>query len=30
MAIAAGCNDLIEKPVDFDSLESVLNRYLEE
>ena len=29
-AIAAGCNDLIEKPVDFDSLESVLNQYLEE
>ena len=28
-AIAAGCNDLIEKPVDFDSLEAVLNEYLE-
>jgi len=27
-AIEAGCTDLIEKPVDFDSLESVLNRYL--
>lgn len=29
-AIAAGCNDLIEKPVDFNSLEVVLNQYLEE
>jgi CheY-like chemotaxis protein len=27
-AINAGCNDLIEKPVDFDSLKSVLNQYL--
>jgi len=27
-AIDAGCNDLIEKPVDFDSLEFVLNQYL--
>jgi CheY-like chemotaxis protein len=27
-AIEAGCNDLIEKPVDFDSLEAVLNQYL--
>ena len=27
-ALEAGCNDLIEKPVDFDSLESVLSRYL--
>jgi CheY-like chemotaxis protein len=29
-AIAAGCNDLIEKPVNFDSLEAVLNQYLNE
>jgi CheY-like chemotaxis protein len=29
-AIEAGCNDLITKPVDFDSLESILNQYLEE
>jgi CheY-like chemotaxis protein len=28
-AIEAGCTDLIEKPVDFDSLESVLNQYLD-
>lgn len=28
-AIEAGCNDLIEKPVDFDSLETVLKQYLE-
>jgi CheY-like chemotaxis protein len=28
-AIAAGCNDLITKPVDFDSLEGILNQYLE-
>lgn len=28
-AIEAGCNDLITKPVDFDSLESILNQYLE-
>jgi CheY-like chemotaxis protein len=27
-AIAAGCNDLIEKPVDFDSFEIVLRHYL--
>jgi CheY-like chemotaxis protein len=27
-AIAAGCNDLINKPVDFDMLEPVLNQYL--
>jgi len=27
-AIESGCNDLIEKPVDFDSLESVLSQYL--
>jgi two-component system, sensor histidine kinase and response regulator len=28
-AIEAGCSDLIAKPVDFDSLESLLNQYLE-
>jgi CheY-like chemotaxis protein len=28
-AIEAGCNDLIEKPIDFDLLESVLTQYLE-
>lgn len=28
-AIQAGCNDLIEKPVDFDSLQNVLDLYLE-
>jgi CheY-like chemotaxis protein len=28
-AIAAGCSDLIAKPVDFDSLETLLNQYLE-
>lgn len=27
-AIEAGCNDLIEKPVDFDTLEPFLNQYL--
>ena len=27
-AIEAGCNDLIDKPVDFDVLEPVLNQYL--
>jgi len=27
-AIEAGCNDLIEKPVDFDMLEPFLNQYL--
>ena len=27
-AIAAGCNDLIDKPVDFDMLQPVLNQYL--
>jgi len=27
-AIEAGCNDLVSKPVDFDSLEPVLNHYL--
>ncbi len=29
-AIEAGCNDLIEKPIDFDSLEQVLKRYLKD
>ena len=29
-AIEAGCNELIDKPVDFDSLEPVINHYLEE
>jgi CheY-like chemotaxis protein len=29
-AIAAGCNDLIEKPVNLDSLETVLKQYLNE
>jgi CheY-like chemotaxis protein len=28
-AIEAGCNDLIEKPVDFDALETKLKLYLE-
>lgn len=28
-AIEAGCSDLIAKPVDFDSLEVLLNQYLE-
>lgn len=27
-AIEAGCNDLIDKPVDFDILEPILNYYL--
>ncbi len=27
-AIAAGCNDLIEKPIDFDSLRCVIDQYL--
>jgi CheY-like chemotaxis protein len=27
-AIEAGCNDLIDKPVDFEVLEPVLNQYL--
>ncbi len=27
-AIAAGCNDLINKPVDFNTLEPILNEYL--
>ncbi|MDQ3131333.1 MAG: response regulator [Acidobacteriota bacterium] len=28
-AIAAGCNDLIDKPVDFEMLKPVLNYYLQ-
>jgi len=28
-AIAAGCNAMIEKPVDFDSLEIIIKQYLE-
>lgn len=28
-AIEAGCNDLIDKPVDFDTLEPVISQYLE-
>lgn len=28
-AIEAGCNDLIDKPVDFDSLAPVIHQYLE-
>lgn len=28
-AIEAGCNDLISKPIDFDSLEPILNKYLD-
>ncbi|HEX8289874.1 MAG TPA: response regulator [Pyrinomonadaceae bacterium] len=27
-AIEAGCNDLVNKPVDFDNLEPLLNQYL--
>ncbi|MCA1622438.1 MAG: response regulator [Acidobacteria bacterium] len=27
-AMEAGCNDLIDKPVDFDILEPILNQYL--
>lgn len=27
-ALEAGCDDLIDKPVDFDTLEPVLNQYL--
>lgn len=27
-AMEAGCNDLIDKPVDFDVLEPILNQYL--
>lgn len=29
-AIDAGCDDLLEKPIDFDSLETVLHQYLDE
>lgn len=29
-AIEAGCNELIDKPVDFDSIESVIHHYLAE
>ncbi len=29
-AIEAGCDELIDKPVDFDSIESVLHQYLDE
>jgi CheY-like chemotaxis protein len=29
-AIEAGCNDLLEKPVDFDSLRTVLHQYLDQ
>ena len=29
-AIEAGCNELIDKPVDFDSLEPVISQYLED
>ena len=29
-AIEAGCNELIDKPVDFDSIETVIHQYLEE
>lgn len=29
-ALEAGCNDLIAKPVDFDSLEALLNQYLKD
>lgn len=28
-AIEAGCNDLLDKPVDFDALEPVIHQYLE-
>lgn len=28
-AIDAGCDDLLEKPIDFDSLETVLHHYLD-
>lgn len=27
-AIEAGCNDLIDKPLDFDSFETIINNYL--
>ena len=29
-AIEAGCNELIDKPVDFDSFETVIHHYLEQ
>ena len=29
-AIEAGCNDLIEKPIDFDEFETVISQYLDE
>jgi CheY-like chemotaxis protein len=29
-AMEAGCNELIDKPVDFDSIETVIHQYLEE
>jgi len=29
-AIEAGCNELIDKPVDFDSIETVIHHYLED
>lgn len=29
-AIEAGCNDLLDKPVDFDTLEPILNQYLDQ
>ena len=28
LAIASGCNDYLEKPIDFDHLDSVINRWL--
>lgn len=28
VAIEAGCNDLLDKPVDFDTFEPILNQYL--
>jgi CheY-like chemotaxis protein len=30
MAIAAGCNDVIAKPIDFQTFEPLLNQYLEQ
>jgi CheY-like chemotaxis protein len=29
-AMEAGCNELIDKPVDFDSIETIIHQYLEE
>lgn len=29
-AMEAGCNDLIEKPIDFDQFENVIHQYLDE